>query len=151
MAGWAMIGVPSSAGAHHAGQDRAPAALRAAGLVDRLRSAGVAISDAGDLPVTPFAVDHDHPTARNLAAVVTVARQVAGAVASQLDAGRLPLVAGGDCTITLGLVYAAGDADLSTPHSAGSGLFDSMGVPHMLANGAAELAGLDGPPPLLQP
>ena len=77
MAGWVMIGVPSSAGAHHAGQERAPAALRAAGLVDRLRAAGVAISDAGDLPVTPFAANHDHPGARNLAAVVMVARRVA--------------------------------------------------------------------------
>jgi len=164
MADWVMIGVPSSAGAHHAGQERAPEALRAAGLLDRLRAAGVAISDAGDLPVTPFAVDHEHPGARNLAAVVTVARQVAAAVASQLEAGRLPLVAGGDCTITLGviagfrrhhpdvgLVYADGDADLSRPDSGGSGIFDSMGVAHLLGHGAAELAGLDGPPPLLQP
>ena len=155
MAGWVMIGVPSSAGAHHAGQERAPAALRAA---------GVAISDAGDLSVTPFAVDHDHPGARNMAAVVTVARQAAAAVASQLEAGRLPLVVGGDCTITLGviagfrrhhpdvgLVYADGDADLSTPDSGGSGIFDSTGVAHLLGHGAAELAGLDGPPPLLQP
>ena len=163
MAGWVMIGVPSSAGAHHAGQERAPAALRAAGLVDRLRAAEVAISDAGDLPVTPFAVDHDHPGARNMAAVVTVARQAAAAVASQLEAGQLPLVVGGDCTITLGviagfrrhhpdvgLVYADGDADLSRPDSGGSGIFDSMGVAHLLGHGAAELAGLDGPPPLLQ-
>jgi arginase len=104
MAGWVIIGVPSSAGAHHAGQERAPAALRAAGLLDRLRAAGVAVSDAGDLPVTPFAVDRGHPQARNLGAVVTVARQVAAAVASQLEAGRLPLVAGGDCTITLGVI-----------------------------------------------
>jgi arginase len=164
MAGWVMIGVPSSAGAHHAGQERAPAALRAAGLLARLRAAGVTISDVGDLSVTPFAVDHDHPKARNLAAVVTVARQVAAAVAGQLEAGRLPLVVGGDCTITLGvvagfrrrhpdvgLVYADGDADLSTPDSGGSGIFDSMGVAHLLGHGAAELAGLDGPPPLLQP
>ena len=164
MAGWVMIGVPSSAGAHHAGQERAPAALRAAGLVDLLRAAGVAISDAGDLPVTPFAVDRDHPKARNLAAVVTVARQAAAAVAGQLEAGRLPLVVGGDCTITLGviagfrrhypdvgLVYADGDADLSTPDSGGSGILDSTGVAHLLGHGAAELAGLDGPPPLLQP
>jgi arginase len=104
MAGWVIIGVPSSAGAHHAGQERAPAALRAAGLLDRLCAAGVDVSDAGDLPVTPFAVDRGHPLARNLGAVVTVARQVAAAVASQLEAGRLPLVAGGDCTITLGVI-----------------------------------------------
>jgi arginase family enzyme len=33
MGDWVIIGVPSSAGAHHAGQERAPDALRAAGLV----------------------------------------------------------------------------------------------------------------------
>lgn len=161
MADWVMIGVPSSAGAHHAGQERAPAALRQAGLLDRLRAAGVAISDAGDLPAMPFAVDRDHPTARNLTAVAKVARQVADAVAGQLGSGLLPLVVGGDCTITLGviagfrrrhpdvgLVYADGDADLSTPDSGGSGIFDSMGVAHLLGHGAGELARLDGAPPL---
>jgi arginase len=37
---YAVLGVPTSAGAHHAGQDRAPAALRAHGFVTRLRDAG---------------------------------------------------------------------------------------------------------------
>jgi len=55
---WVLIGVPTSAGAHHAGQDRAPAALRAAGLIERLRAAGVGVTDAGDLPGAVFAVDH---------------------------------------------------------------------------------------------
>jgi arginase len=31
-----VIGVASSAGTHHAGQDQAPAALRSAGFLDRL-------------------------------------------------------------------------------------------------------------------
>ena len=53
MSDWVAIGVPTSAGAHHAGQDRAPAALREAGLLDKLRAAGVAITDAGDLPRHP--------------------------------------------------------------------------------------------------
>jgi arginase len=52
MTDWVMIGVPSSAGAHHAGQERAPAALRQAGLLERLRAAGLTIRDAGDLSVT---------------------------------------------------------------------------------------------------
>ncbi len=164
MADWVMIGVPSSAGAHHAGQERAPAALRQAGLLDRLRAAGVTISDAGDLPVTAFTVDREHPGARNLDAVTAVAGQVAEAVAGQLEAGRRPLVVGGDCTITLGviagfrrrhadvgLVYVDGDADLGTPGPGGSGIFDSMGVAHLLGRGAPELAGLAGQPPLLEP
>lgn len=164
MSDWVIIGVPSSAGAHHAGQERAPAALRAAGLPDRLRAAGLTVTDAGDLPGAVFAVDHDHPRARNLPAVVRVAGQVADAVAGVTEPGPLPLVIGGDCTITLGviagfrrrhpdvgLVYLDGDADLGTPQAAGSGIFDSMGIAHLLGHGAPELAGLAGQPPLLDP
>jgi arginase len=89
---------------------------------------------------------------------------VAEAVAAVVAEGRLPLVVGGDCTITLGviagfrrahpdvgLVYVDGDADVSTPESTGSGIFDSMGVAHLLGHGAPELTGLAGEPPLLEP
>jgi arginase len=161
---WVLIGVPTSAGAHHAGQDRAPAALRAAGLLDRLRGAGVAITDAGDLPGAVFAPDHVHPRARNLAAVVRVAEQVADAVEREVRAGRRPLVAGGDCTITIGviagfqrahpdvgLIYVDGDADLGALVPDSSGILDATGIAHMLGYGATELAGLAGKPPLLDP
>jgi arginase len=163
MSDWVIIGVPSSAGAHHAGQERAPRALREAGLARRLRAAGLALDDAGDLPGATFAVDHEHPGGRSLAAVIRVAGEVADAVEGALDSGRLPLVIGGDCTITLGVIagfrrrhpdvglaYADGDADLGLPGS-GSGIFDSMGVTHLLGGGAAGLAGLAGQVPLLDP
>jgi arginase len=162
MGDWVVIGVPSSAGAHHAGQDRAPDALRAAGLLDRLAAAGESVQDTGNQPQAPFAVDHDHPGARNLPAVARVARGVAGAVAAAAGTGRRPLVVGGDCTVTLGviagfrprhpdvgLVYVDGDTDLGLPDSGGSGIFDSMGVSHLLGRGAPELTGLDGAAPLL--
>ena len=165
MTDWVIIGVPSSAGAHHAGQERAPAALRRAGLPDRLRAASLTVRDTGDLPGAVFAVDHDRPHARNLPAVARVARQTADAVAGLAGPGQIPLVIGGDCTITLGviagfrrrhpdigLVYLDGDADLGTPDGGGgSGIFDSMGVTHLLGGGAPELARLAGRPPLLDP
>lgn len=158
---WTLIGVPTSAGAHHAGQERAPDALRAAGLAERLAAAGEKVHDTGNLPGAAFAVDHEHPGGRNLAAVARVAREVADAVAAAGD-GRLPLVVGGDCTITLGviaglrrrhpdvgLVYVDGDTDVGVPGDGGSGIFDSMGVSHLLGRGAPELTGLGGPAPLL--
>jgi arginase len=161
---WTLIGVPTSAGAHHAGQDRAPAALREAGLVRRLSDAGVSVADAGDLPGSVFAVDHANPRARNLAAVAKVAREVAGAVAGQLDSGNRPLVIGGDCTITLGVVagfrrshpdvglaYVDGDADLGPLDAAPSGILDATGIAHFLGYGEPELTGLGGEPPLLDP
>jgi arginase len=162
MSEWTMIGVPSSAGAHHAGQERAPAALRQAGLIEKARAAGAAITDVGDLPGATFATDHEHPQARNAAAVVRVAHQVADAVAEHAGSGRLPLVVGGDCTITLGVIagfrrqhpdvglaYVDGDADLGEP--GGSGILDSTGIAHLLGHGVPELAGLDGQSPLLDP
>lgn len=161
---WVMIGVPTSAGAHHAGQDLAPAALRAAGLAARLVQAGVHVTDAGDLPGAVFASDPAAAAGRNLDAVVRVAAEVADAVADVVASGRWPLLLGGDCTITIGavagfrraapdtgLVYLDGDADLGVPGDGGSGIFDSMGVTHLLGGGAPELAGLAGPPPLLTP
>ncbi|HEU4900106.1 MAG TPA: arginase family protein [Actinomycetota bacterium] len=74
----------------------------------------------------------------------------------------MPLVVGGDCTITLGVVAGFarhgadvgllsfdGDADLSTPASTGSGVLDSMVVAHLLGEGAPELTGLGSRVPLL--
>jgi arginase len=161
---WTIIGVPSSAGAHHAGQDLAPAALRKAGLLDRLAAAGVSVRDTGDLPGAVFAVDRAHPLARNLGSVTRVAGEVADAVAAVIDAGGRPLVLGGDCTITIGVVagvrrshprvglaYVDGDSDLNASGDDRSGIMDSAGIAHMLGQGAPELAGVGGTPPLLTP
>jgi len=163
MSEWVMIGVPTSAGAHHAGQELAPCALRGAGLGDQLAQAGVVVTDSGDLPGAVFAADHGSPAARNLTSVTRVAAEVADAVAKVVDAGRLPLVLGGDCTITIGaiaglkrrhadggLIYVDGDADLGVPGDGGSGILDSMGISHLLGRGAPELAGLGGRVPLLE-
>jgi len=160
---WVIVAVPTSAGAHHAGQEIAPDALRAAGLGDRLAHAGVAVTDSGNLPGAVFATDHRSPAARNLAAVTKVAAEVADAVAKVVDTGRMPLVLGGDCTITIGavaglkrchadagLIYVDGDADLGFPGD-GSGILDSMGISHLLGRGAPELTALDGRAPLLDP
>lgn len=49
MATLGIIGVPSSAGCRRTGQDRAPAAFRQAGLLERPRAAGLRVEDRGDL------------------------------------------------------------------------------------------------------
>ena len=158
----AVIGVPTSAGAHHAGQDLAPAAMRAHGFTQRLSAAGLDVEDRGDIAGEVFAVDHDNPSHRNLGAVLRVARAVADAVLDARRAGAVAVVLGGDCTITLGVVagvqrhdataglaYFDGDADLSTPARTRSGILDSMGIAHLLGEADSELARLDGRSPIL--
>jgi arginase len=134
--------------------------LRAAGFIDRLRTAGVPVEDRGDLLHEVFVADEMASTARNLAAVLRVARRVSDAVAGLLAEGTLPLILGGDCTITLGVVagaqrrdpgvgllYLDGDADLATPATTGSGVLDAMGIAHLLGLADTELArlGIDVP------
>jgi arginase len=94
--------------------------------------------------------------------VVKVVRQVADKVEAAVDRDLVPRVLGGDCTITLGvvagllrrqpdlgLIYFDGDADLTTPETTRSGIFDSMGVSHLIGGGAPELAHVGPPFPLL--
>jgi arginase len=179
-----ILGVPTSAGSHNPGQEKAPAAWRAAGLVDGLKRAGLDVEDRGDLPAEPFrpvSPAGSRPVSpagsrpgspagtrpespgggiRDEERVIAVAQAVAGEVASIRAAGRLPLVLGGDCTITLGvlagsgevgLVYFDGDADLSTPERSESAVADTMGMTHMLGGGSPRLAGLGSRSPLLRP
>jgi arginase len=140
----AVLGVPTSAGSHHAGQDLTPAALREVGLVTRLAATGVTVTDVGDVAGAVWTPDRLDATARNLEAVTRVAASVADAVEREARAGRVVLVAGGDCTITLGVVaglqrtgsvglaYVDGDADLNTPDATRSGVLDATGVAHLL-------------------
>jgi len=157
-----VIGVPSSAGAHGPGQEKAPAALRAAGLLDALKAGGLKVGEPGDLLMARFAPDPAHRKSQNAARVREVADRVADAVDGSLRRGKLPLVLGGDCSITLGvmsgvarskpdlgLLYFDGDADLATPQTTRSGIFDSMVIGHMIGGGEERVARIGPRYPLL--
>lgn len=159
----ALIGVPSSAGARRLGQEGAPGALAAAGLAEALRAAGLDVADLGETPRVSFAPDRLAPGSQNLALVAGVARMVAERVAAAHARGALPLVIGGDCSITvgavagalqrssdLGLVYFDGDVDMNVPEDTPSGIFDGMVLAHLVGQGARELAGIGPRFPLLR-
>ena len=158
----ALIGVPSSAGARRVGQEAAPAAFRAARLRERLQAKGLDVADLGDLPSVSFRPDPEHPRQQNLDLVVDVARQTADRVDQALASRRLPLVLGGDCSLSLGviagllrhqrrlgLLYFDGDVDLNTPETTRCGIFDGMVMAHVLGRGVPELAGIGLRRPLL--
>ena len=157
----AVIGVPSSAGAHNPGQELAPQAFRRTGLIKRLKAAGLDVIDLGDLPTVCFRPDPENPKQQNLDSVCRVARQTAERVSQALALDAKFLVIGGDCTITLGVLaalqrytsvgvlYFDGDIDLNTPADSPSGIFDGMGIAHILGEGATELTHIGSRFPLL--
>lgn len=159
----ALIGVPSSAGAHGTGQEKAPAALRAAGLVEKLKAAGYAVTDLGDCPQQIYQPDEEHPRARNLGAVVANLNALKPLVEQATKSGALPLILGGDCTLALAtiaglrryyrgvsLVYCDRDADLNVPATSPSGCLHGMVVAHITGRGAPELVRFWGEPPLVR-
>jgi arginase len=160
-----LLGVPTSAGAFAPGQEKAPAALREAGLLDALGGRGIEVLDRGDSEVWRWRPDRERPRAQNLDAAVRIVRETAERVESALaEDGRPLLVLGGDCSIELGtlaghlareesvgLVYFDLHPDLNTPESVVEGTFDWMGMAHALAvDGAApELVNAGPRAPLL--
>ena len=128
----AIVGAPSSLGAPGPGPEEAPAALRAAGLLERLGATRVPAVDWGDLPV----LGPDQPATgdvRNQVALAALTSAVAERVGDALDAGLLPLLLGGDHSVSLGSVGASAargpvgvlwlDAhgDFNTPETSPSG------------------------------
>src|SRR4051812_1999875 len=127
-------------GAFAPGQEKAPSALRDAGLIRLLQDGGVAVDDRGDSAVRRFRVDRERPLAQNLPQVVEVVRDTAARVRSV--PGRV-LVLGGDCTVGLGtiagqleadvgLVYFDMHADLNVPGVTPVAALDWMGMGHLL-------------------
>src|SRR5919112_1056463 len=97
-----MIGVPSSMGAFAPGQEKAPRALRQAGLVQRLTQAGVVVADYGDSALRRWFPDPSHRAAQHASVVAEVAAETAQRVARAVGDRQTPVVLGGDCTIELG-------------------------------------------------
>ncbi|MEV2241771.1 arginase family protein [Micromonospora sp. NPDC049891] len=162
---WDVIGAPSSAGAHTPGVERAPAALREAGLVELLRQAAE-VDDVGDVPPFRWRPDPARPNGQNATEVLRVAADVAQRVEASVRRGRSPLVLGGDCTVTMGLVagheragspvalvYVDGGPDLYTPLTRANGNLDAMGLAHLLGlpGTLPEVAAVGGAVPLLNP
>jgi arginase len=159
----ALIGAPSSAAAFSLGSEKAPAALRAAGLVERLQTAGYEVIDHGDCAPRLFADDEEHRRARNLSEIVAGLNDLKLRAELAAKSGALVLVLGGDCAQAIGLLAAARryyhhlnllwfdrDADLNTPASTPSGRIDGMVVAHILGKGAPELVRFWGESPLVR-
>ena len=159
----ALIGAPTSAAALSAGHERAPEALRAAGLVPRLQAAGFEVTDMGDCQTQIFRPDDEHPRARNIPPLLALLNDLRPRVEIAVKSGALPLIIGGDCSIVLatiagarryyrhvGLIHVDRDADMNVPATTPSGCVDGMVVSHLMGRGAPELVRFWGEPPLVR-
>jgi arginase len=159
----ALLGSPTSAAAMSAGHEGAPAALRAAGLIDRLRAAGYEVSDLGDDPPQLYKPDDESPRARNLPRVIAALEALKPRVEQAVKSTALPVILSGDCSVALAtvagtrryfrnvsMIYMDRDADLNTPATTPSGCIDGMVVSHLTGTGAAEMVRFWGEPPLVR-
>lgn len=159
----ALIGAPSSAAGFAPGTEKAPAALRAAGLIEKLQSLGYEVADFGDCASHLFADDEDHKRARNIPETVAALNELKPRAELAAKTGGLILVLGGDCVQAVALLTGARryykqisllwfdrDADLNTPASTPSGRLDGMALAGIIGKGSPELVRFWGEPPLVR-
>lgn len=158
-----LLGAPTSAAALAAGHEKAPQALRAAGLTEKLQSLGYTVTDVGDDPVEMYRPDEESPRARNVNRVVAALEALRPRVEVAVKTGGLPLILTGDCSSALAtiagvrryyrgasIIYMDRDADLNIPATSPSGCVDGMVVSHLTGRGAAEMIRFWSEPPLVR-
>jgi len=134
-----IVGAPFDLCGRAAGSRTGPAGMRLAGLRRVLQALDVPVRDEGDVPV-PLPPDGLEPGFRGFEAFLEVASELADRVRSVLAEGDLPLVLGGDHSLSAGSVAGAlrhfGDglavlwidahADLNTPDTSPTGNLHGM-------------------------
>ncbi len=160
----AVLGAPSNIGIRPyddgtpRGLDQAPGVLRELGLLERLGA-----EDRGDIrppPYRDFELSPGRP--RNEPEVVEYSHALAERVATEVAAGRFPLVLGGDCGIVLGsllglrdrapigLAYIDGHCDFALPSFSTTGSVAGMALAFAVGRGEGPLARLAGSDPLVR-
>src|SRR5437588_13068367 len=99
----AIIGAPMDLGAGRRGVDMGPSALRVAGLNEKLSALGYEVQDLGNVLVDqPETAPLGHPRARYLPQIAHTCARLAEMVERGMEAGRVPVVLGGDHSIAVG-------------------------------------------------
>ena len=163
-----LIGAPTDVGAGTRGAGMGPQALRVAGLAQALAGQGVDVIDRGDLAGPPNPALAAVDGYRHLAEVGVWCRGVHDAVLAELRGQRLPLLLGGDHSLSIGSVAAVArhcrergrklrvlwldaHADFNTCALTPSGHLHGMPVAVLCGYGPEALVSLGGAPPALQP
>ena len=155
--GFAIVEAPSVLGLFPSGVERLPDALLGAGLAERLGA-----RRAGRVEPPPWEPTVDPATGmRNPHAIAAYSAQLADAVAGVIDAGDLPVVLGGDCSVVLGcllarrrrgrsgLLFVDGHADFYQPEAEPNGEAASMDLALATGRGPAAVTDIEGRVPLV--
>jgi arginase len=156
-----LIGAPTDVGAGDRGASMGPEALRVAGLQAALQERGLQVFDLGNLsgPANPWQPAHDGY--RHLSQVEYWNRAVHDAVFDELRLNRLPVLLGGDHSLSIGSISAVArhcrqegrtlrvlwldaHADFNTSELSPSGNIHGMPLACLCGFGPRELVGMGG-------
>jgi arginase len=161
-----LFGVPTDIGAGSRGASMGPEALRVAGLPQALAGRGLDVADRGNLagPINPW----QPPQAgyRHFAEVIAWNRTVLEAETAELEAGRMPVMLGGDHCLAIGSISAVArhcrnkgrklrvlwldaHADFNTAQITPSGNIHGMPVACLCGFGPRELTEMSGATPAI--
>lgn len=163
-----LIGAPTDVGAGALGARMGPEALRVAGIAGAIEHFGFSVKDCGNVggpanPGLPAIAGFRH-----LPEVAQWNRALHDAVYGELQAGRLPVLLGGDHSLAIGSISAVArhcrergrklrvlwfdaHADFNTATLTPSGNIHGMPVACLCGYGPNELIGLSGQSPALNP
>jgi arginase len=163
-----LIGAPTDVGAADRGASMGPEALRVAGLADALRQRELEVVDLGNLngPGNPWQPPQEGY--RHLPEVARWNELVHEAVYGQLREARLPILLGGDHSLSVGSISAVArhcrergrklrvlwldaHADFNTRELSPSGNLHGMPVAVLCGFGPPQLTAIGAPPPALDP
>ena len=155
-----VIGVPLDLGQSRRGVDMGPSAVRVAGLEARLEQLGHQVEDAGNIAVAiPEQKKEGDPHAKYLKEITATCTKQAELVLKTLEAGKVPLVLGGDHSVgagtvagvaefyrrqnqKIGLIWIDAHTDINTPESSPSGNVHGMPLAAIMGLGPSELANI---------
>ena len=155
-----VIGVPLDLGQSRRGVDMGPSAVRVAGLEARLEALGHVVEDAGNVSVAIAEQKKEgDPHAKYLREITATCTKQAELVLKTLEAGKVPIVLGGDHSVAagtvagvsefyrrsnqkIGLIWIDAHTDINTPETSPSGNVHGMPLAAIMGLGPPELANI---------